>query len=402
MAKRYEEYVGCCVTVKDLTFTVTGVGKDVRERNTLILNCPVCSLDKELWPEGSIQSAISSLNRGRLPCGCSTQVGWSETQNRIRVERSCREKGLVFLGWDGEYKRGKTRLRLMNPDLNYCWNKTVLNYLVNTVHKCCPLSKDIGNSVCIDKRVSNFMNTGSFKKGTVFIKDDGKVHKDGRKCYWKVQCPSCKEDEFCKEGLCDGWFYSTTSALNFGQVPCRCSSRHHYTDVQWGHRVGKVITEKGGFVETQEFKDSRCLVEWRCKRGHYNKDRAGIITNRCVCGTCGKMSEKFGYYPHKRDDLDNLYILRMFDDFGNDFIKIGRTFDFKQRSYEYKKLFTVEILDMVSTETHHTVFHKELHLKGILKDKLVIFDFGFGGSSEECFTKEILSHPEIISTFNLQ
>lgn len=407
MAKRirFEEYVGKVIKVKNTSYKILGVTKTDSGRRKLVCECPVCSKDEELWPYGSIVTDPASLRRGRLSCGCSPQVSRTEEQYKIVVNRACSDKKLVFLGWEGPFKGGNTFLRLMNPELGYCWNTTVINYFIRTDKPCCPITKDFTNSMTIEERIKLFRSTNSFPEGSLFKKDIYKTHSDGRKCYWDYYCPICDDDEISKAGLCDGWFKSTTSRLSSGQIPCRCSEKHHYTSEQWLFRIKNRLSSIGAvFVDTfsqdNEIRN-RTLVSWRCKHGHFNKDRAGVILNRPVCGTCGKISGKFGFYKHRAKDPDILYLIELSNDQGEYYVKVGRTFDLKQRFYEYNKLFDINILSL-SHDIHEKVFLTEQNLKGLLAEHLATPINNFGGSSEECFTEEILSHPEIISTFNLQ
>ena len=401
---RLEKYIGKVIEVRNVPYKIVGITRVSNGKRKLICECPICSKDTELWPYGSIITDPSSLKRGRLSCGCSSQVSRTENQYKVIVNRMCSDKGLIFLGWDGDFQRGNTFLRLMNPEIGYCWNTTIMNYFIHTDKPCCPITKDFKNSMDIEDRVGLFRDTGCFHKDSVFRKDPYKTNFDGRKCYWDYYCPVCVNDPISSAGLCNGWFKSTTNGLSYGQVPCRCSGKHHYTSDQWLFRINNKLKDiNGRLIEIHNNEGdvrNRTLVSWKCKHGHFNKDRAGVILNRPACGTCGRISGKFGYYPHRADDPDISYLIELSDDCGNHYIKIGRTFDIKQRFYEYNKHFKINILSLYH-DTHNEIFLLEENLKGILGEFRVETHIKFGGSSEECFTSEILDHPEIITTFNL-
>lgn len=54
-------------------------------KGNFVLSCSVCSLDRELWPEGSIQTTFNNLKCGQSPCGCSRSPSWSVDQIQLRV-----------------------------------------------------------------------------------------------------------------------------------------------------------------------------------------------------------------------------------------------------------------------------------------------------------------------------
>lgn len=80
-----------------------------------ILECNICSEDEELWPYGSITSTKSNFQTRKQPCcGCNTnKTIMQEWQHKVRVERLCKEKGLEFKGWNGEFSGTNTTKVLM-------------------------------------------------------------------------------------------------------------------------------------------------------------------------------------------------------------------------------------------------------------------------------------------------
>ncbi|AGG57814.1 hypothetical protein VPBG_00042 [Vibrio phage helene 12B3] len=107
-------------------------GKDRK----FILECNVCSSDDELWPLGSITSTKDSLGKGVVPCGCSKNPNYSESQWKIKVQRECNQSGYVFHGFDlsqsgGKFKGQNTKLDLSNPTTGNRWQSTSITGFLN-------------------------------------------------------------------------------------------------------------------------------------------------------------------------------------------------------------------------------------------------------------------------------
>lgn len=95
-----------------------------------IVECSVCSKDKELYPEPLIIERYAAKSRGSVPCGCSAIPKWTEYQQKIRVERVCKNKGYILEGFVEEKLGDKTHLQLYNPSSgNRCESCTVSNLL---------------------------------------------------------------------------------------------------------------------------------------------------------------------------------------------------------------------------------------------------------------------------------
>ncbi|AGN51514.1 hypothetical protein VPLG_00075 [Vibrio phage eugene 12A10] len=106
---------------------VVGSEKSKGKDRKFILECDVCSKDKELWPLGSITSFKGCLVKNRIPCGCGGKTNWSEAQYKIKVQRECSQRGYVFHGWGGKYKGAHTTLDLSNPKTGNRWQSTSID-----------------------------------------------------------------------------------------------------------------------------------------------------------------------------------------------------------------------------------------------------------------------------------
>lgn len=120
------------------------------------------------------------------------------------------------------------------------------------------------------------------------------------------------------------------------------------------------------------------------------------------CRDCSQELGVWGFYKSRLQERDYLYMLEVSNE-GESFIKIGRSFDPKMRLKQHKSLssYNFKTLSLVS-DTHFNIYYLEVHLKTSKRDYRYLPENPWQGSYTECFTKEILSHPEIISTFNLK
>ena len=217
-----------------------------------ILECEVCSKDTELWPYGSITSVKSSLESGRVPCGCSNKPTWSQSQYEILVKRRCLQHGYMFEGFVGEWKGHNTYLRLHNIRNGNTWGST---------------------------NIHNFLNNG-------------------------IGCP-----------------------LEANQK--------RWTEQEREQQINNIFTLEGGeFIGwSGEYKNAYSKFNWICSEGHPCETSVNkFLNNGARCPSCYKIKQRedgvgYGYYPHRVDEKDFLYIIN-FDD---KYIKVGRSFNVEDR-----------------------------------------------------------------------
>lgn len=122
-------------TRKGNILTVEGETR-VKGRRKLLVSCDVCSKDLELY-KGLFITNQTSLNRGRIPCGCSGHFKYNEDQAAVISKRRCEQVGKVFYGFSGCFSNiSNTKVK------GYClvhdnptWDN-IFNYLKND--KECP------------------------------------------------------------------------------------------------------------------------------------------------------------------------------------------------------------------------------------------------------------------------
>lgn len=132
----------------------------------------------------------------------------------------------------------------------------------------------------------------------------------------------------------------------------------------------------------------------------YPSFTGSLKSGRIGC-SCGKVINNMGFYPERAEWQDTLYLLELKSKEGGseNFCKIGRSFVFDRRLSNLGAHYNIDVLSTVE-DVHIKIFEHETALLKLSNPWKYCPDISFGGQGE-CFTKEILSHPQIISTFNL-
>lgn len=307
---------------------LTIIGNTLESRRKVILRCSICSEDQGLFPDGSITSLKSNLNRGQIPCNCSKgNTYWKEWQQEIRVRRLCTQMGLEFLGFSEPFTGARTKLRLLNVERGFCWNSTELDAFIRN-----HTTMGKGKMKKTDEyMVNRFLGTGKFLEGTLFTRAD----KCSSGYMWDMYCPLCSNDEYVKNKVCEGVFTIPCSSASKGSIPCRCSPNYRWTKDQRDYQLSVRLKElKGDFIKWKgEYIGSHSMFEWRCKEGHVTNGKIyDFICNNRGCSLC-QISNGRGLFPPRAEEQDNLYILNI----GNKYIKVGRSFNIERRVKDIAK-----------------------------------------------------------------
>lgn len=189
-----------------------------------IVKCSKCTQDSELFGEGYFKSLKDNLLRGKVPCGCSKRPLWSKEQFVIRCYRKSNELGYSFLGFVGEWKGQKTKIRMLCVKHGE-WNSGTIHSLVGDEAGCLGCAIDVVSEARTkpdDIMVTSFISTGGFADGTKFWRTDRK-DSQGYKPYWGVDCPEC-----------GGKGETRGSNLQKGCRPCACSMhRQQEAYINW-------------------------------------------------------------------------------------------------------------------------------------------------------------------------
>lgn len=363
------DFIGCkFVTPSGSYLQVSGVSESKTSNSTAIFICvcSICSVDKELWPYGSIVATKSMLSSGRITCGCSKSPKWQEWQNKIKVKRECEKRGYIFHGWYRNYKGCLTTLSLENISTGNRWNTTSINNLLRGHGDPEEGKQSTINSSMIEDsiHIKDFMCTGKFLKGTIFWRSD-RVNPKGCKPYWNYTCPLCSNDEYVKAGVCSGTFEKHIGSLKRGEKSCRCSKSYRWTQEQREYQINKICKDEGlTFVGWESlYENNLSKIQWVCSKGHNRCTPIGKFLNGNRCKHC--VSGFNGYYKDRVDEKDYLYLL----DFGK-YIKVGRSFDICRRKKQLVNLSGVENIAVlkVFTCTHRNVYDTEQWIHSRLRD----------------------------------
>lgn len=113
--------------------------KDVNSGSYWYYQCPICKKDPELFGDAVYEANISFFKKGNNLCGCRRTPKWTQEQYKVKIDRVCREKDIVFNGYlhnEGETKAcAKTYLSL-TCNAGHTWNTTNIDSFINRRTSC--------------------------------------------------------------------------------------------------------------------------------------------------------------------------------------------------------------------------------------------------------------------------
>ena len=364
--------------------TLTVIGTDIK--NKCVLHCSLCSKDEELWPVGSITTEWARLKVGQVSCGCSGSTKWREWQYKLLVARVCREKGYLFLGWNGIYTGKKTKIILENKITGFIWNTSNIDsffkghgdpqqgYLDNKTKQTRPLVEALAliQEVCEEKEYI-------FKGWSdTYVNSKSKME-------WE-----CKLGHTNIQGLIH---FTTKGKCRRCGINSTRLKRKTPTEVLVPQL--KSICDEEGLIfigyETPH-QNTSTKFKWICSSGHDNYTSASKFLTGRRCRHCCYISTNFGFYKEREEEQDYLYVY-LFQKEGIEFLKVGRTFRLIEREKEnlnrlrkyYGEDFKFTKL-AIFTDKHKNVFDSEQHLIHNLKS--LSKEEGYG-SSECIYYKEL-------------
>lgn len=194
-------------------FEVVGWSGKQHTGKFYIIKCPVCTLDPEMYQDGYFRSVKSKLVKGQIPCGCGRGHNYNEAQFEVLCTRKAESVGYKFLGFRGEWKGAKTKIKLLCQKHGE-WDSGIIDSLLNGGRGCPSCMVDAftlrvlyPDSVMIE----SFFASGGFPKGTLFWRSNRKT-RQGARSYWFMSCPECG-----KTGE------ATSNNLQQGKRPCGCN-----------------------------------------------------------------------------------------------------------------------------------------------------------------------------------
>lgn len=123
------------------------------------------------------------------------------------------------------------------------------------------------------------------------------------------------------------------------------------------------------------YKNAKSRFDYICKiHGKQTVRYYHFVYNGTRCPKCAKDRQKDlgngnGYYPERKDEIDFLYILN----FNNKFIKVGRSFDVKERIKSLRTISKTSIKNIhklrIFTATHQEIYDLEQELHTELRER---------------------------------
>lgn len=239
---------------------------------------------------------------------------------------------------------------------------------------------------------------GLYHPDTIFVRNETK--RDNRGCYpfWEYLCPVCSQDQFTKAGLCSGVFTGSLTHLKKGRVSCRCSKSVRWKKEHIEFQISQLLIKESHCIDfswVTPYNNKKSKFHWSCIQGHScTTSVTKFLNGKQRCDSCAREDGKWGYYTYRQEEEDNLYLLQLCSkDVNNSvtesFIKLGRTFDIKDRLARLRRCYAVELIAS-NKGLHKDVFLLEQEYLKSLRDNKYTPLVSFGGMSE-CFIQETLS-----------
>ncbi len=380
VGKSFTARNGSVITVKKLI----GGGR----LSKFFCECSLCSRDYEIFPESSMIIDIRDFRNKKSPCRCSGKYEMSKWQIE-RLWKRLIDGNFEMLNYLKEPKSNRSCISYLN--------KVTGNE--GTIRSDRFLDKIYGNKLKSKSRISK-VNAQLLETG--YYPHDGRFTPDYNKggSYWIYHCPACSQDAFSKAELCNGEFSSRLDTLKEGRLPCRCSDRVKLTPDQKLFKVQRECNRRGSVLLDVNLSGSQKQIKipFVCKNGHENNMGYDAFVKGNCCLLCSMMDNPYSYYPHRRYEEDNLYIFKSTG--CEKMVKIGRTFNISTRANHFPKDYGFLLIGTFQGK-HEDIYNLEHDLIKKLKGFNYEPSINFRGKSE-CFTPEILNHPEIITIFNLK
>lgn len=357
-----EDFIG--KTFNDGKLKVVGIiGRNKYGSTLYKVTCDLCSKDNELFPGGYFISTASDLKSGRKPCPCSKAFKWSPDQYLIRCRRVVKDSFIIH-GFTGEFNGNKTLLNCECPIHNFKWTPRVSKVLFGQgCSKCSGAYKPTEQEALEKCRLvcekNNFTLVG-FPNGFTGATSRFEFICD------KHGLVNVNYDSFTRgRGGCKQCGTEVTVSKN------RLSEEYHLK------RCEEVCYKFGyapiGFVGGYEG-STRTIFQYNCPiHKIQNVLYSNLVYNESRCPECSfedktRRGNLRGYYDHRKDEQDFLYVL-CFDD--GEYIKVGRSFDLNTRFNRLitkSKCYKIELL-AVFTGKHKEIYEWEQELHAELRER---------------------------------
>lgn len=228
---------------KDSQLEVIGWSGKTGKHKLYVLYCKNCAKDSELFQKGYFRSKKSNLIKGQIPCGCSNKPEWSKEQYIILSKRKARELGYILIEFIGNWKGIHTKMKMLCEEHGE-WSSTDITHLLNKGSGCpkCATKTISEAKMKSDKYIiESFLKSKAFHPDTKFWRSERETL-NGRKAYWKIYCPDCKQSGESLRG-----------DLQQGKRPCACSPmRQKEAYINLVYDSGTIIAIKFGIANKSQ------------------------------------------------------------------------------------------------------------------------------------------------------
>lgn len=319
--------------------------------------CKICSQDPELFPDGYFICYKDFLTNGSIPCGCSKQPKWEDWQYMVKAKRVADERGYIVHGFAEKYKNCYTKLDVECLKDGHRWTPTINNFIKH--RRGCPkcskslkLTTSEAEKLCVERcKELNYTPIG-FNQG----------HKSIYSKFTFI-CPNHGEYAMSFQTLVQRKMKCRQCGLKEGAEKQRLPEDQaikNATDACSGTKYTFLGFPNGYTTNVSD-------LEYLCPEHGIKRMRYYNFMNGRRCKECAMLTTSAnGYYEHRKDEQDFLYVLN----FNDKYIKVGRTFKFDSRLGQLKSKSNCENVTLVAMVTgkHKPIWdleqsiHKQLRL----------------------------------------
>lgn len=281
--------------------------------NHIVVLCTTCREDPELFGEGLFVTTKAHLSSGKIPCGCSKNPKWNQSQQVIRLQRKLQKTPYSLLNISEPYAGQYTKVTLYCPE-HGTWESQITTVINNIGCRGCATTATTIMKLerNTPRLINEFMSTGVFHPGTTFTRIDRR-NTQGARNYWSVYCPVCDSSGEC-----------ATSDLKRGNRPCKCFTNQKYAYINLIlDQSNKDFPVAIKFGITSNFKDRLYrqnlksiykftnLGIWEFPDSQVCKRVELLIKNSITCGVISEQEVRDGYtettYTYNLDTIISLY-----------------------------------------------------------------------------------------------
>lgn len=177
-----------------------------------VVKCSVCALDPELFGLGLFAGYYEVFVNYKA-CGCGRCFQYSEELQFKRIKRIVEQFGFKFVGFNEQYRGGKTKCTVECPKHGQNSNAAAQQIVQKNKPSCLGCKSDNQSSIgkfSDQQFIEKFMATGAYHENTIFYPIDRRS-KNGKIAYWVMIC-----------GECGGRSELITSSFSRGVKSCDC------------------------------------------------------------------------------------------------------------------------------------------------------------------------------------